>query len=71
MLTRGENPLSLSTKAARYGAVALLFGLLILMIPVVQGYAAASAGDPPPSPVNGWQEMRLFGWELAMQEDAQ
>ncbi|MGB3407889.1 MAG: hypothetical protein WBA67_10380 [Jannaschia sp.] len=65
MLTRGENPLSLSTKSARYGAVALVLGIGILMIPVVQGYLAGRAGEAAPEATDGWAEMRLFGWELA------
>ncbi|GIT90611.1 hypothetical protein JANAI62_10660 [Jannaschia pagri] len=65
MLTRGENPLSLSTKAARYGAVGLVFGLAVLAWPVVQGYRMGSDGGPAPEATDGWNEMRLFGWELA------
>lgn len=64
---KARNPLSLSTKAARYGAVALLAGMAILMVPVVQGYRAGVEGRPAPEPLDGWQEMRLFGWELAVE----
>lgn len=60
-----RNPLSLSTKAARYGAAALFVGVAILMIPVFQGYSAGRAGETAPVPETGWQEIRLFGWELA------
>ncbi|MEM7642746.1 MAG: hypothetical protein AAF366_09475 [Pseudomonadota bacterium] len=59
-----QNPLALSTKAARLGALALLVGLLILGWPVSQGYRAATAGEPKPSLGDGWQELRRFGWEI-------
>lgn len=62
---RARNPLSLSTKAARYGAAALVTGAVILMIPVWQGYAAGQAGEAAPVATDGWSEMRLFGWEMA------
>ncbi|MEM8850223.1 MAG: hypothetical protein AAGE03_09330 [Pseudomonadota bacterium] len=60
-----QNPLALSTKAARLGALALLIGCLILGWPVSQGYRAAMVGEPKPPLGDGWQELRRFGWEIA------
>lgn len=59
-----QNPLALSVKAARLGAVALLVGLVILGWPVAQGYRDAQAGAPKPALGDGWQELRRFGWEI-------
>ncbi|MFO6462767.1 transglycosylase domain-containing protein [Jannaschia sp. KMU-145] len=41
-----RNPLALSTKAARYGAVAVLAGLAILALPVGRGYLDGRAVAP-------------------------
>jgi hypothetical protein len=65
-----RNPLQLSTKAARYGAVALFVGLLILGWPVAQGWRMAGAGAEKPALGDGWQELRRFGWEMGMEAAA-
>ncbi|UWQ19334.1 hypothetical protein [Jannaschia sp. M317] len=65
MAKRGENPLSLNQRGARYGAFALALGLAILAWPVVQGYGDGSAGRAAPLGDSGWDEMRRFGWEMA------
>ncbi len=59
-----QNPLALSVKAARLGALALLFGLVILGWPVAQGYRAATMGEAKPPLGDGWQELRRFGWDI-------
>ncbi|WP_298430748.1 hypothetical protein [uncultured Jannaschia sp.] len=66
MLGQPRNPLSLSEKAARYGAVALLVGVLIIGWPIVEGYRIAGAGMPMPPEGDGWQELRRFGWDYGM-----
>lgn len=62
-----RNPLSLSERGARYGAMALLVGALILGWPVAEGYRMAGAGQPKPTEGDGWQELRRFGWEYGME----
>lgn len=61
-----RNPLQLSTKAARYGALAFLVAATILAVPVVQGYRDGVAPVLPPE--NGWDSLRQFGREMALQE---
>ncbi|SFI53032.1 hypothetical protein [Jannaschia pohangensis] len=63
-----RNPLALSTKAARYGAVALLVGAAILVWPVWQGMEAARAGAPEPRAGTPWEELQVFGWQLVQEE---
>lgn len=64
-----RNPLHLSTKAARYGAVAFLVAATILAVPVVQGYRDGVSPVLPPE--SGWDALRQFGREMAMQETAE
>ncbi|MGB3555804.1 MAG: hypothetical protein WBA25_14325 [Jannaschia sp.] len=68
MLTRGENPLSLSVKAARYGAVGFTVGLAILLFPVVQGWRDG-AGGPDLDPASPWQALRIMGREMAAEAE--
>ncbi|WGH77971.1 hypothetical protein [Jannaschia ovalis] len=60
-----RNPLSLSEKGARYGAVAFFAGALILAWPVSEGWRAAQAGLEAPQGTSGWAELRRFGWQMA------
>lgn len=65
---RARNPLSLSTRAARYGAVACVVAGTILAVPVVQGYRDGAAPVLPPE--SGWDALRQFGREMAAQDVA-
>ena len=60
-----RNPLSLSVRGARYGAVALALGLAVLAFPVWQG---TRDGLPPEPPASDWDALRQFGRELAAPE---
>lgn len=62
---KARNPLALSTKAARYGAVACLVAGVILAVPVTQGYRDGVGPVLPPE--SGWDALRQFGREMAMQ----
>ncbi len=56
-------PLTLGTRAARYGAAAVLIAVAIFAIPVAQGYRSGpgdAATDPTP-----WQALQQMGRDMA------
>ncbi|CTQ32012.1 hypothetical protein [Jannaschia rubra] len=61
-----QHPLTLGTRAARWGAVAVAVGLAIMAVPVVQGYR-----EGPGAPVeasSAWEVLRQMGREMAVRE---
>lgn len=63
---RAGPPLTLGTRAARWGAVAFCVGAIVLAIPVVQGYREGP-GFPVLQP-SAWEALRQIGRDMAMQE---
>ncbi len=62
-----RNPLSLSTRAARYGAAGFALAVSIIAVPVVQGLRDGAARVLPAT--SGWDALQQFGREMAMAED--
>ena len=66
-LRRAGPPVSLSIKAARYGAIAFVVSLAIMLVPVWDG-AQDGPDAAPLDPANAWDALRQMGRDMRAAE---